>query len=205
MVRVKICGITTIEDAMAAVGAGADALGFVFAPSPRRVSPDRARAIVRELPPFVITVGVFVNAGLEEIRAIRAFCKLGLVQLHGSESEDFVNQLGSGTIKALRVGSDTVVRPESYAGATLLLDTYSPSAAGGTGTTFDWSLAAEVARSRPVILAGGLTPENVADAIRTVSPYGVDVSSGVEIEPGRKDHEKISRFVRRAKSANGCA
>ncbi len=203
MVRVKICGITSLVDAMAAVRAGADALGFVFAPSPRRVSPDRVRTIVRELPPFVATVGVFVDAGLGEIRGIRAFCRLDLAQLHGDESEDFVNQLGNGTVKALRVRG--VVPANTYIGATLLLDTYSPSAQGGTGTTFDWNLASEISRSRPIILAGGLSPENVADAIRAVNPYAVDVSSGVEHEPGRKDHDKMSRFVRRAKYANSLA
>jgi phosphoribosylanthranilate isomerase len=202
MVRVKICGITTVEDALAAIKSGADALGFVFAPSPRQVSPERVRSIIRELPPLVTKVGVFVDAGLEEIRHLKAFCKLDLVQLHGAETEHCAEQLGSGVIKAIAVGIERICQEQAYPSTTLLLDTYSPSGAGGTGKSFDWLLAVSVAKRRPIILAGGLTPENVVEAINTVSPYAVDVSSGVEHAPGRKNHEKMSSFVRRAKSAN---
>ncbi|MBU2549876.1 MAG: phosphoribosylanthranilate isomerase [Proteobacteria bacterium] len=205
MVRVKVCGLTNLDDSLAAAGFGADALGFVFAPSPRRIEPDKARGIVLGLPPFVLRVGVFVDAPVEWIEEVRRHCELDVVQLHGSESEDFVSCLGGRIIKGLRVGGETPLPERAYAGATLLLDTYEPGRAGGTGRTFDWSLAVEPARQRPVILAGGLTPDNVSQAVQTVSPYAVDVSSGVESEPGRKDHEKLECFIRRAKSAAGPA
>ncbi len=212
MVRVKICGITNLEDAAAAIRAGADAVGFVFAPSPRRVTPEKVRSITRELPPLVARVGVFVDAALKEVLAVKAFCQLDLVQLHGAEDEDFVTQLGNGVIKAIRVGTEETLQKQvpgrsprqAYSSAILLLDTYSPSGAGGTGKAFDWRLAIPVAECRPIILAGGLTPDNVVQAIHTVGPYAVDVSSGVEREPGRKDHDKMSSFVRRAKSARSC-
>jgi phosphoribosylanthranilate isomerase len=196
MVQVKICGITCLEDALAAVRFGADALGFVFAHSPRQVTPDRVRAIIRKLPVFVTTVGVFVNAPVEQIREIQQFCGLDVVQLHGDESEDMVEQLLPRVIKAVQVrGSITPFQRDSYRGATLLLDTYNPDARGGTGSTFNWGLAVETAMRRPIILAGGLTPENVRQATEAVRPYGVDVSGGVEREPGRKDYEKLERFI----------
>jgi phosphoribosylanthranilate isomerase len=200
VVRVKICGITCVEDALAAVSFGADALGFVFAPSPRRVSPDRARAIARELPPMVITVGVFVNAPLEWVREVQCLCGLSVVQLQGDEDEQATMLFGPRVIKALAVRPDRTIGEDSYPGATILLDAYSADARGGTGRTFDWSLATELAKKRPIILAGGLTPDNVLDAVRVVRPYAVDVSSGVEMDPGRKDHEKLERFIRRAKT-----
>lgn len=199
MVRVKICGITSVEDAMAAAESGADALGFVFAESPRRVSPERVRGIIRQLPPLVQTVGVFVNAPVGWMQEVRAHCQLDLLQLHGEEKPEVAAMLGGRVIKAVRVDGNTAPLKEVYPNATLLLDTYVAHARGGTGETFDWTLAREVARRRPVILAGGLSPENVQEAIRIVHPYAVDVSSGVEREPGRKDHEKMACFIRRAK------
>jgi phosphoribosylanthranilate isomerase len=200
VVRVKICGITCAEDALAAVAFGADALGFVFAPSPRRVTPQEARAIIRRLPPLVATVGVFVNESTGAIKEIQSLCGLDMIQLHGDESEADAARLGTGVIKALRVGNGPLPRDDSYPTATLLLDTYSPGARGGTAQTFDWRVAAGPAGKRPIILAGGLTPDNVAQAVETVRPYAVDVSSGVEHEPRRKDYEKLACFIRRAKA-----
>lgn len=200
MVRVKICGITCTEDALAAVRYGADALGFVFAPSPRQVTPQEARTIIHSLPPLVAKVGVFVNESADVIKNIRSFCGLDLIQLHGDESEAEAAQLGTGIIKALRVGDDFLPRDDSYPTATLLLDTYCPGSRGGTARTFDWRVATGPAKRRPIILAGGLTPDNVAQAVQTVRPYAVDVSSGVEREPRRKDYEKLAHFIRRAKA-----
>ena len=200
MVKVKICGITDLDDALAAVAAGADALGFVLAPSPRRVSLDQARDIIRALPPFVQSVGVFVNAGEEELRQTRDYCGLDLLQLSGDESEELASSLGRGVIKTLHVGQGREPDVDAYPGVTLILDTFDPKAKGGTGRAFDWGLAVEIAQKRPIILAGGLNPENVGRATALVKPYAVDVSSGVEIEPGRKDHDKIARFIARAKA-----
>ena len=200
MVRVKICGLTNAHDALAAASAGADALGFIFAPSPRQVQPDQVRAIVAQLPPLVLTVGVFVDSPLEQIKAVRDFCSLDAVQLHGQETPDLVQALGGRVIKGVRVGADRPIPLDDFPSAILLLDTYSPNQAGGTGHTFDWELARGPALRRPIILAGGLTPDNIIQAINKVRPYAVDVSSGVETEPGRKDHEKLECFIRRAKS-----
>lgn len=205
MVRVKICGITSIEDALAAVSFGADALGFIFAPSPRRVTMEEVRAIVRRLPPLVTKVGVFVNESVDRVEEIQDLCGLDMVQLHGDETEEEVTRLGNGVIKAVRVRGAVPPRDDAFSSATLLLDTYSPEAEGGTGRAFDWLLAAGPARRRPIILAGGLTPENVAEAVEMVRPHAVDVASGVECEPGRKDHEKLARFIRRAKAVERSA
>ena len=198
--KVKICGLTNLSDALAAAEAGADALGFVFAESPRRVEPDAVREIIRRLPPFVVTVGVFANQPPEAVRKLRDYCGLDTVQLHGDETEEDVAAIGGRGIKAIRVGDGRIVLATAFPNATLLLDTYVPGTAGGTGISFDWSLAAGPARQRPIILAGGLTSENVTRAIEIVRPYAVDVSSGVEIEPGRKDHGKIAAFIRQART-----
>ena len=198
MTRVKICGLTNLADACAAVAAGADALGFVLAESPRRVSPDQVRAMVRRLPPLVATVGVFVDMPAREVARLKAWCGLDWAQLHGQEGGEEVEALGPRVIKVLSVGQKPP-NSQAYAGACLLLDTAVPGRAGGTGQYFDWSLAVDLARQRPVILAGGLNPENVAQAIAIVKPFAVDVSSGVESEPGRKDHANIRSFVARVK------
>ena len=197
--RVKICGITCPEDALAAVRSGADALGFVFAESPRRVTPDRARAIIRRLPLLMTTVGVFVDAPTGLIEEVRSFCQLDAVQLSGGESEEMVARLDGRVIKAVKVADGLRPDPKAFLSTTLLLDAYSPQVKGGSGMTFDWRLAVEPARQREIILAGGLNPENVIQAIETVHPYAVDVSSGVESKPGRKDHDKLSCFIHRAK------
>jgi phosphoribosylanthranilate isomerase len=200
MVKVKICGITRLEDALDAARLGADTLGFVFARSPRRVTPDLARGIVRSLPPFVTTVGVFVNEEIGIVREMRDFCGLDYVQLHGEETEAYAAELGTRVIKAIGVGAADHVNTDSHPSALLLLDSAGPKVRGGAGRTFDWSLAVGPARTRPIVLAGGLTPENVAEAVRTARPYAVDVSSGVESEPGKKDSTKLALFIRRAKS-----
>ena len=200
MVRVKICGLTNVQDALAAAAAGADALGFIFAPSPRQVEPEQVRAIVAQLPPLVLTVGVFVDSPIKQIKAVREFCSLDAVQLHGCETSDQRQALGGRIIKVVRVGPDRQVPLDDYPEATLLLDTYSPNQAGGTGQTFDWELARGPALRRPIILAGGLNPDNIIEAINKVRPYAVDVSSGVEAKPGRKDHGKLESFISRAKS-----
>jgi phosphoribosylanthranilate isomerase len=201
MIRVKICGITNIEDALHAAGCGADALGFVFYDrSPRCLSPEAARGIIAELPPFVTAVGLFVNESPERIRQIADFCGLDVIQLHGDESPVDCDYAPRRVVKALRVKEAASLDGHAaYAVSALLLDTWVAGTYGGTGERFNWGLAAAVARQRPVILAGGLRAENVDAAARTVRPYGVDVSSGVEALPGKKDPAKVAAFIRNAK------
>ncbi len=201
MVRVKICGITNPDDALMAVEAGADALGFVFFPgSPRCVSPELAEAIIRSLPPFVQTVGLFVNEGVETVNLVADRCGLDLVQLHGEETPDYCAAVRRRVVKAFRVRDESSLDElPNYRVAAPLLDAWSPTAHGGTGTTFNWEIAARAAASRDIVLAGGLTPENVAGAIAAVRPYAVDVSSGVESAPGKKDAGLVSRFIRSCK------
>lgn len=204
MTRVKICGITSLEDALTAVEAGADALGFVFfKESPRHIFPEQASRIIEQLPPFVQLVGLFVNEQAATVNEVVDLCRLDLVQLHGDESDEFCQQIRRRVLKAFRVRSLTCLDPiRDYPVAGYLLDTFSPSFYGGTGLSFNWEIAAEaVKRHQRIILAGGLTPDNVAEAIRQVRPYGVDVSSGVESAPGKKDHQKVREFIRTAKEA----
>jgi len=198
MVRVKICGITNLEDAMMAVEAGADALGFVFfQESPRNISPENAAAIIHCLPPFVQTVGLFVNEDAATVNAIADRCGLDLVQLHGDESPEYCSSVHRRIIKAFRVrDASSLDELPRYRVAACLLDAWSSVARGGTGNTFNWDIAAQAAAHQPVILAGGLQPDNVAEAIRAVKPYAVDVSSGVESAPGKKDAELVRRFIR---------
>ncbi len=203
--RVKICGITSVEDALAAAEAGADAVGFVFAPSPRRVSPERVRDIVAALPPLVTTVGVFVNASPAYIRRVRDYCGLDLVQLHGEEDQAAVRALAPRVIKALPVTPERVPSHRDFPGAMLLLDASAPGRRGGSGCSFDWSLVRGLARRRPVILAGGLDPDNLARAVETVRPFALDVCSGVEQAPGMKDRHKMARFIARAKGLRRAA
>ncbi|MCA1990148.1 MAG: phosphoribosylanthranilate isomerase [Desulfarculus sp.] len=197
MVRVKICGITNLPDALAALRAGADALGFVFAESPRRVEVDQALEIIAQLPPLAATVGVFKDAPLEEVLRLKKLCGLDWVQLCGREDSLYVTACGPRVIKTLAVDGQP---PDGrvYPDACLLLDAPSPRG-GGAGKCFDWNLARPLAQARPVILAGGLNPDNVGRAIATARPWAVDVSSGVEAAPGRKDHELIQRFIANAK------
>ncbi len=202
-VRVKICGITRLEDALAAYEAGADALGFVFYPkSPRCVSVETAREIAEALPPFASSVGVFVDAPMEHVRRTAERVGLRAVQLHGNEPPAYCAELGVPAVKAFRVRDSVDFPFEAYRGcAAFLLDAYVKGEPGGTGRSFRWELAREACRRRRVILAGGLTPENVERAIQTVQPHAVDVSSGVEVSPGVKDHEKTAAFIRTAKAA----
>ncbi len=200
--RTKICGITRIEDALAAVQAGADALGFVFAPSPRRLTPAAAAGIVRELPPFVTTVGLVVD---EDPRPVLEHCPLDVLQFNGSEAPEWVAACGRRAIKAFRIraAADLDRLAEYDCACGFLLDAFVPGIAGGTGQRFPWDLALEAKRfGKPVIVAGGLTPENVGECIRTTQPYGVDVSSGVETAPGIKDPKRLRAFLAAVREAS---
>jgi phosphoribosylanthranilate isomerase len=203
MVRVKICGIRRLEHALAAAAAGADAVGFNFwRPGRRYVAPETARAIARALPPFVARVGVFADEDPGTIREIAGLVGLDALQLHGAESPEFCRQFDRPIIKGIKVrGRESLGDLGRYRVAAFLLDTHVPGAMGGTGRTFDWSLAAAAGAVGPVILSGGLTPENVAEAIRAAEPYAVDVASGVETG-GETDPEKIRAFVARVQEWN---
>ena len=207
MVRVKICGITNLEDALMAAELGADALGFIFHPrSPRYVAPDAARQIIAGLPPFVLTVGVFVDEEAQTVRDLAARVGLDWVQLHGQESPEYCRSLGRRVIKGFRIQDEKSFKSlAAYQGAAqaFLLDTYKKGQVGGTGATFDWRLAREAKKYGPVILAGGLTPENVAEAIRIAQPAAVDVASGVEAAPGKKDPAKLRAFFAAIKEFKG--
>lgn len=209
MVRVKICGITNLEDALLAVEGGADALGFIFATeSPRRVSPARAAAICRRLPPFVTRVGVFVNASRAEVRRVVAACGLDAVQLHGEESPSACRDLAMRVIKAFRPRRAADLRTFGrYRVDAWLVDAFEKRGRrGGTGRLADWGLARRAAgMGRPLVLSGGLTPANVSAAIRAVRPYAVDACSGVERAAGRKDPAKLAAFLRRARAAGRLA
>jgi len=205
MVKVKICGITNLDDAMAAVNSGADALGFVFfKKSPRYISPSNAKKIIKKLPPFISSVGVFVNEKKETIEKIISQAGINIIQLHGDEPPSACN-LSRPVIKAIRVKSieslDIVSKYKDKVSA-FLLDAYTPEVFGGTGQIFNWDIAVEARELGSVILAGGLTPENIEKAVRYVHPYAVDVSSGVEAEKGKKDHKKIRLFIEKAKGVN---
>ncbi len=207
-VKVKICGITSIEDALTALEFGADALGFIFyAKSPRYVTPEAVKEITSALPPFVSTVGVFVDSPTEQINEVVRRAGINSVQLHGKESpEECAMAEGASVIKAFRVsGEDDIAGIGAYATndytvAAVLLDTFVEGTHGGTGKTFDWKLAIKAKKYGPLILSGGLGPDNVSEAIETVRPYAVDVSSGVESAPGTKEPEKVKRFIEEAKS-----
>ena len=201
-VKVKICGITSAEDALEAVDAGADALGFMFyAPSPRCVTRETGAAIIQQLPPFVAKVGVFVNPTAEEVKQAIADCGLDTLQFHGEEPPEFCRQFGLKVLKAFRVqGPETLRALPNYSSAAWLLDSFVAGTRGGTGNTFNWDIAAQAVKlGGRVILAGGLTPENAAEAVRKVRPYGLDVSSGVESAPGKKDVAKVRAFIAAAK------
>ncbi len=203
MLRIKICGITNLEDAFAAVEYGADALGFVFQPkSPRAVNPETAKTIVSALTPFVTTVGVFVDENKAEVEKIARYVGLNIIQLHGSEPPEAC-QMCRKVIKAIRVKDLTDLNPlQKYKVSAFLLDTYSPHTIGGTGQIFNWDIAVEAKKFGKIILAGGLTPENVEEAIKWVQPYGIDVATGVEgNKKGKKDHKKLKLFIEKARKA----
>ena len=197
--RIKVCGITDLADLVHAVSAGVDGLGFIFAEnSPRRVGPEKARELIKSVPPFVDAVGVFVNEDPDVVTDIIKYCGLTMVQLHGQESVDYCRLMPVRVVKSFAVNPDTdgtEIAVYSDVAAGYLLDTYHQSMAGGTGQTFDWGLVENLRIPGPVLLAGGLGPENVAEAIRAVRPFAVDVNSGVETSPGCKDHDKITELV----------
>ena len=209
--RIKICGITTIADAQEAVRSGVDALGFIFVEkSPRNISPQKAKEIIACLPPFVDLVGVFIDGEINELVEIIKDVGLSYAQLHGNEDAEYCRQVARlaapcKVIKAFRVGSES--RAADFAGYNdvvrgFLLDTHVKGQAGGTGQAFDWRLIAGLALRRPVILAGGLQPENILEAIRMVRPFGVDVNSGIEVSPGIKDHAKLHQLVSQVRTAD---
>ncbi|MBI3851416.1 MAG: phosphoribosylanthranilate isomerase [Verrucomicrobia bacterium] len=202
--KVKICGITNLPDALAAAEAGADALGLMFVEtSPRHVSLAIAADIARQLPPFIIKVGVFVNAPEELVFCAIGDCGLNLLQFHGEETPEYCRQFGLMSMKAFRIRDAESLRAlPGYKTDAFLLDSHVAGKSGGTGKSFNWDLAIEAKKfGRPIFLAGGLTPENVGDAVRQVEPYGVDVSSGVEASPGKKDITKVRAFITAAKRA----
>lgn len=205
-VLVKICGITECEDAISAVKLGAAALGFIFAPSPRQISPDEARSIIKALPPGVKTIGVFVNEKAAAIRKHILYCGLDWVQLHGQESPEFCRELMPYAIKAVGIKDDaglhTIADYRACVRA-LLLDTYSEDQAGGTGKTFNWQLAIKAKTpGLPIFLAGGLGPSNIEAAIRMVRPYAVDVNSGVEERPGKKSYGLMKALMEKVRKSD---
>lgn len=201
MVKVKICGITSLEDARAAVDAGADALGFVFYDkSPRNINPDVAARIIAKLPPFVQTVGLFVNEEPEKVNWTADYCGIDVVQLHGDETPEECLEINRRVIKAFRIKDIVSIEPMGkYQVSGYLLDAWSPDHFGGTGKSFNWEMARAARQYGRIILAGGLSPENVTEAVTVVQPYAVDVSSGLESAPGKKDLNRMREFIRLAK------
>ncbi len=196
-VRVKVCGMTNLEDTLQAVQLGVDAVGFIFyKKSPRYVSDRIVKKIVNVLPPFVMKVGVFVNESLEQINKRIESCGLNLVQLHGDEPPGFSKKINSQVIKSFRVqNTDSLTGLSKYPVQGYLLDSFKEGQWGGTGKTFNWNLAKKAKKYGSIILAGGLDPSNVQEAIKKVQPYGVDVCSGVEKSPGKKDFKKVQQFI----------
>ncbi|MFB3896003.1 MAG: phosphoribosylanthranilate isomerase [bacterium] len=202
MTKIKICGITNLEDAQKAVELGVDAVGFIFSKSPRRIDAEIATEIIKVLPPFITTVGVFVNESMDVVKHIASVCRLNVLQFHGEELPEFCSQFGRKIIKSFRVKNpDDLSMLPGYKGivSAYLLDSRVKGKRGGTGEVFDWELAKIALPYGRVILAGGLTAENVGEAIKSVKPYAVDVSSGVESAPGKKDFEKMKKFVEAVK------
>ena len=202
--RVKICGLTNVADSLAAAEAGADMIGLMFYDgSPRRVTLAQAAEISRALPPFVLRVGVFVNPEAAVVARAITECNLSLLQFHGDEPSDFCTQFGLMNMKAFRIRDEASLAPlAEYQTDAFLLDAYSPAALGGTGERFNWELAVKAQEfGKPIFLAGGLTPGNVAEAVRQVHPFAVDVSSGVESAPGQKDAAKIRAFIQAVRAA----
>ncbi len=204
MIKIKICGITNLEDALAAADSGADALGFNFyRKSPRYIDPEKAAEIIAQLPPFMMPVGVFVNEREERIHEIQQLTCMQTIQLHGDESPEFCQRFGGRVIKAFQVkDKESIKHMAHYHVGAFLLDSYRDGVRGGTGVAFDWHLAVVAKTFGKVILAGGLTPENVAEAVKLVQPYGVDVAGGVEKEKGIKDHAKIKKFITEVRRAS---
>ncbi len=203
MTWIKICGITHLEDALDAVSLGVDALGFIFAPSPRRINPLQGQEIVRHLPPSIWKVGVFVNEELKIVRRIAEDCGLNALQFHGQEPPEYCRQAHLPVIKAIGVkDTESLKEMERYPFASILLDAWSADRAGGTGKTFCWEMAREARQQRNFILSGGLNPQNVFSAIRELGPLGVDVCSGVEKIRAKKDRDKMTEFVKEVRKAD---
>ena len=208
MVRVKVCGITNLDDALAAVEVGAHALGFIFVPSsPRHITIEQAAHIISQLPPFVAKVGVFADVPMERVKEAMNVCPLDLAQLHGEESPAYCAALFPRAIKTFRVKDEEVLSLISnYQASAYLLDTFDTAILGGTGQRFDWRIAQKaVALDRPIILSGGLNPDNIQEAVTMVRPYGVDVSSGVEARPGKKALRKMQQFFSRLREVEAMA
>jgi phosphoribosylanthranilate isomerase len=203
MTKIKICGITNFDDALAATEAGADALGFNFyKKSPRYIEPEKAAEIIAQLPPFVVPVAIFVNEREEKIRDVMFTTGIKVLQFHGDERPEFCERFATRAIKAFHVkDKESLKHMVHYHVSALLLDSYRDGVRGGTGVTFDWHLAVVAKTFGRVILAGGLTPENVAEAVQLVQPYGVDVASGVEKKKGLKDHAKMKKFISEVRKA----
>lgn len=202
--RVKICGMTRLADALCAVEAGVDALGFIFYPkSSRNIEPEAARNIIAQLPPFVDSVGVFVNEAMSRVQEIASCCGLNTIQLHGAETPEYCHELAAALpccrlLKAFRVGDHSTaddMAPYADSVQGYLLDTFQKHAVGGTGLAFDWALIERLQLSRPFLLAGGLDCANIREALMQVAPYGVDANSGLEDAPGQKNHQKITSFL----------
>jgi phosphoribosylanthranilate isomerase len=203
MTWIKICGITNLQDALAAAALGVDALGFIFAASPRKIEPGVAREIIASLPPAMGKVGVFVNEDSDEVKRIADLCGLDTLQFHGEETPEYCQQVSLRVLKAIRIkNSESIGEMEKYPTVSILLDTYSADRAGGTGETFIWELAWEARQRRNFILSGGLNPGNVYRAIHLLRPMGVDVCSGVERGPGKKDLFKMTEFVKGVRKAD---
>lgn len=204
-VKVKICGITNVEDALAAIEMGADLIGFNFYPQSKRyVTPDQAREIIDKLPTFVDTAGIFVNAAGEHVRAVAKMCSLNWVQLHGDETPEYCEALqwiSSKVMKAIRIkDAADIERAETFYTDAILLDAFHPEEYGGTGHKFDWTLVRRL--QTRIFLAGGITPENAVEAVE-VGAYGIDICSGIESTPGKKDHEKMQKLFDNIKHVRG--
>lgn len=205
VIKVKICGLTNHEDASAAMDMGADLLGFNFYPkSPRYIAPEKALAIINKLPGFIDIAGVFVNESLEQIHETKNLCKLDWVQLHGDESPEFCREFLSHNVKvmkAIRVkGQTDIERADSFFTDAILLDAFDPEKYGGTGLTFDWNIIGHIGKR--IFLAGGINPDNVVAAVE-LGVYGIDICSGIEAEPGRKDHKKMKRLFENIRHLRG--
>jgi len=206
MTWIKICGITNIEDALDAISLGVDALGFIFAPSSRRVKPEAVQKIIHALPRTLLKVGVFVNEEWKEVQQVAKYCSLNAFQFNGKESPEYCQKFFHPVFKALHMkGLESLKDIGKYDGISILLDTYSPAQAGGTGNPFPWEIALIAKEKRDFILSGGLRPLNVREAIKKVKPWGVDVCSGVEMNPGKKDLSKMIDFVKEVKKADETA
>ena len=202
MTWIKICGVTNIEDALKVVELGADALGFVFyEKSPRKITKEKAKEIINSLPKGIVKVSLFVDELEEKVNEIASYCNFDILQFHGDETPDYCKKFPQKIIKAFRIkDKESLANIPKYEVDYYLLDAYSEELPGGTGRTFNWDLAKEAKEfGKPIILSGGLNPENIIEAIEEVSPFGVDVSSGVELSPGKKDHKKLEEFMTKVK------